>query len=128
MSFRLYLLRGCFLVPNDGIFVFTVFFSAILTVFQIPQAADDPITRTFALLSLICALMSLSYGCIYIVRFGTMRSMFHASRWAEVGHIYSTGTTNTDSIFLGCKGDEDRYLVERLGFTCHACYLDGMVR
>jgi hypothetical protein len=28
--------------------------------------------------------MSLSYGCIYIVRFGTMRSMFHASRWAEV--------------------------------------------
>ncbi|KAF9475835.1 hypothetical protein BDN70DRAFT_923746 [Pholiota conissans] len=57
--------------------------SAILTVFQIPEAADDPLTRTFALLSLICALMSLSYGCIYIVRFGTMRSMFHASRWAE---------------------------------------------
>ncbi|KAF8185178.1 hypothetical protein BJ912DRAFT_973825 [Pholiota molesta] len=57
--------------------------SAILTVFQIPEAANDPLTRTFALLSLICALMSLSYGCIYIVRFGTMRSMFHASRWAE---------------------------------------------
>ncbi|KIM42677.1 hypothetical protein M413DRAFT_121554 [Hebeloma cylindrosporum] len=57
--------------------------SAILTIFQIPEAADDPITRTFAVLSLICALMSLSYGCIYIVRFGTMRSMFHASRWAE---------------------------------------------
>ncbi|KAF8959454.1 hypothetical protein BDZ97DRAFT_2043648 [Flammula alnicola] len=57
--------------------------SAILTIFQIPQAADDPVTRTFALLSLICALMSLSYGCMYIVRFGTMKSMFHASRWAE---------------------------------------------
>ncbi|KDR71033.1 hypothetical protein GALMADRAFT_801755 [Galerina marginata CBS 339.88] len=57
--------------------------SAILTIFQIPDAADDPVTRTFALLSLICALMSLSYGCMYIVRFGTMRSMFHASRWAE---------------------------------------------
>ena len=113
--------------PQRCIFVFTVFFSAILTVFQIPQAADDPITRTFALLSLICALMSLSYGCIYIVRFGTMRSMFHASRWVEVGHICSTGMTNADYIFLGSKGD-DFYLVERLGFTCHTCYLDGMVR
>ncbi|KAF9558383.1 hypothetical protein CPC08DRAFT_763958 [Agrocybe pediades] len=57
--------------------------SAILTIFQIPQAEQDPLTRTFALLSLICALLSLSYGCIYIVRFGAMRSMFHASRWAE---------------------------------------------
>lgn len=57
---------------------------AILTTFQIPDAAGDPVTRTLALMSLLCALMSLSYGCIYIVRFGTMRSMFHASRWAEV--------------------------------------------
>ena len=51
--------------------------------FQIPYAATDPVTRNAALLSLICALMSLSYGCIYIVRFGTMRSMYRASRWAE---------------------------------------------
>ncbi|RDB20239.1 hypothetical protein Hypma_012623 [Hypsizygus marmoreus] len=57
--------------------------SAILTMFQIPSAADDPVTRTAALLSLICALMSLSYGCMYIVRFGTMRSMYRASKWAE---------------------------------------------
>ena len=58
--------------------------SAILTIFQAQQAASDPVTRTAAFLSLICALMSLSYGCMYIVRFGTMRSMFKASRWAEV--------------------------------------------
>ncbi|TRM68722.1 hypothetical protein BD626DRAFT_394244 [Schizophyllum amplum] len=57
--------------------------SAILTMFQIPDAATDPVTRNAALLSLICALMSLTYGCIYIVRFGTMRSMYRASRWAE---------------------------------------------
>ncbi|GLB33212.1 hypothetical protein LshimejAT787_0100970 [Lyophyllum shimeji] len=57
--------------------------SAILTMFQIPSAADDPVTRTAALLSLICALMSLSYGCMYIVRFGTMRSMLRAAKWAE---------------------------------------------
>lgn len=57
--------------------------SAILTMFQIPDAATDPLTRTAALLSLISALMSLSYGCIYIVRFGAMRSMYRASRWAE---------------------------------------------
>ncbi|EDR03357.1 uncharacterized protein LACBIDRAFT_331715 [Laccaria bicolor S238N-H82] len=45
----------------------------LLAILQIPEAADDLITRSTALLSLICALMSLSYGCIYIVRFGTMR-------------------------------------------------------
>lgn len=58
--------------------------SAILTMFQIEDAATDPLTRTAALLSLICAIMSLSYGCMYIVRFGTMRSMYRASIWAEV--------------------------------------------
>ncbi|KAF4600472.1 hypothetical protein EYR38_005101 [Pleurotus pulmonarius] len=57
--------------------------SAIMTMFQVPDAAYDPITRTAALISMICALMSLTYGCIYIVRFGTMRSMYRASRWAE---------------------------------------------
>ncbi|TFL00158.1 hypothetical protein BDV98DRAFT_650534 [Pterulicium gracile] len=57
--------------------------SAILTIFQIPTPASDPLTRNFALVSLTCALMSLSYGCVYIVRFGAMRSMSRASRWAE---------------------------------------------
>jgi len=58
-----------------------------MTVFQIPQAANDPVTRTAALLSLVCALMSLAYGCMYSVRFSMMRNMFHASRWAEVSYI-----------------------------------------
>ncbi|EIM85322.1 uncharacterized protein STEHIDRAFT_60002 [Stereum hirsutum FP-91666 SS1] len=58
--------------------------SAILTMFQIPTAAVDTVVRTPALLSMVCALMSLCYGCVYIVRFGTMRGMGRASRWAEV--------------------------------------------
>ncbi|KAI0352484.1 hypothetical protein OH77DRAFT_791134 [Trametes cingulata] len=57
--------------------------TTILTIFQIEDAAADPLTRWSALLSLIFALMSLSYGCVYIVQFGTMRSMDRASRWAE---------------------------------------------
>lgn len=57
--------------------------SAILTMFQIPTAANDSLTRTAALLSLIFATMSVSYGCIYIVRFSTMRSMYRASKWAD---------------------------------------------
>ncbi|KAH9950174.1 hypothetical protein B0H21DRAFT_776957 [Amylocystis lapponica] len=57
--------------------------TAILTIFQVDAAANDPFTRSAALFSLIFALMSLSYGCIYIVQFGTMRSMDRASRWAE---------------------------------------------
>lgn len=51
--------------------------------FQIDDAGGDPAVRIPAFLSLICSLMSLSYGCIYIVRFGTMRSMNRASRWAD---------------------------------------------
>ncbi|PCH41740.1 hypothetical protein WOLCODRAFT_132098 [Wolfiporia cocos MD-104 SS10] len=57
--------------------------TAILTMFQVQDAEDDPVTRTAALFGLIFALMSLSYGCVYIVQFGTMRSMDRASRWAE---------------------------------------------
>ena len=64
-------------------------YNPILNIFQINEALDDPVTRrTAALLSLICALMSLIYGCMYIVNFGLMRNMFHASRWAEVSSIY----------------------------------------
>ncbi|KAI0368421.1 hypothetical protein BV20DRAFT_948218, partial [Pilatotrama ljubarskyi] len=57
--------------------------TTILTIFQIEDAAADPVTRWSSLISLIFALMSLSYGCVYIVQFGTMRSMDRASRWAE---------------------------------------------
>ena len=38
-----------------------------------------------ALLSLISALMSLIFGCIYILRFSAMRTMRKAAKWAEVG-------------------------------------------
>ncbi|KAI0666114.1 hypothetical protein C8Q78DRAFT_1072606 [Trametes maxima] len=57
--------------------------TTILTIFQIEDAAADPITRWSSLMSLVFALMSLSYGCVYIVQFGTMRSMDRASRWAD---------------------------------------------
>ncbi|KAF9224568.1 hypothetical protein BS17DRAFT_766562 [Gyrodon lividus] len=57
--------------------------SAILSMFQNQEMSNDPLVRTAALLSLTCALMSLCYGCVYIVRFGTMRSMYKATRWAE---------------------------------------------
>nr|GAT50483.1 tartrate transporter [Mycena chlorophos] len=57
--------------------------SAILTLLQIAPALASPTTRTLSLLSLVCALMSLCYGCVYIVRFATMRSMARAARFAE---------------------------------------------
>jgi hypothetical protein len=51
---------------------------------QIDAAAADPIARTTALLSLIAALISLLFGSIYIMRFGTMRKMYKAASWADV--------------------------------------------
>ncbi|KAJ6491959.1 hypothetical protein C8R45DRAFT_189931 [Mycena sanguinolenta] len=56
--------------------------SAILTMLQIDAAASDPVARTTAILSLISALMSLLFGSIYIIRFGTMRKMYKAASWA----------------------------------------------
>ncbi|KJA18069.1 hypothetical protein HYPSUDRAFT_45651 [Hypholoma sublateritium FD-334 SS-4] len=56
--------------------------SAILTILQISGAADDPVTRYLAFLSLMCALMSLLFGCMYIIRFGSMRKTYKAAEWA----------------------------------------------
>ncbi|TFK67812.1 hypothetical protein BDN72DRAFT_879402 [Pluteus cervinus] len=55
--------------------------SAIFSMFQLNTVSDDSLTRTFALLSLVCALMSLLYGCIYIIRFGSMKGPSEARAW-----------------------------------------------
>jgi len=60
--------------------------SAILTMFQINDAATQVITHTASLFSLVCALWSLIYGCTYILRFSSMRSMYRASHWAQEAH------------------------------------------
>lgn len=57
--------------------------SAVLTILQIDTAAADPVVRTTALLALVCTLMSLLYGCLYIIRFGSMKAMHKASGWAD---------------------------------------------
>ncbi|KAJ7302021.1 hypothetical protein DFH08DRAFT_669269, partial [Mycena albidolilacea] len=40
---------------------------AILTMLQIDAVAADPISRTTALISLVCALMCLLFGSLYII-------------------------------------------------------------
>jgi hypothetical protein len=62
----------------------TMLFRAILTILQIDAAASDPVTRYCALFSLVCALMSLLFGCMYIIRFGNMRKTYRAAEWALV--------------------------------------------
>ncbi len=56
-----------------------------MTVFQIHGAGEDPVTRYLAFWSLMCALVSLLYGCLFIIRFGTMRKPYKAAEWALVG-------------------------------------------
>ncbi|KAJ3508099.1 hypothetical protein NLJ89_g5943 [Agrocybe chaxingu] len=65
--------------------------SAILTILQIDSAANDSLTRYAALLSMMCALMSLIYGCIYIIRFGAMRKTHKAAEWAHEAQKTQTG-------------------------------------
>lgn len=100
---------------------------AILTVFQIQDAASDPLTRTAALCSLVSALMSLSYGIMYIVRFGNMRSMYRASRWAEVFSRLLGLTSYSYRPNVGGAKDRNLHLLERLGLTRLAWGLARMV-
>jgi hypothetical protein len=58
--------------------------SAILTMLQLTGIANDPVARHAALFSLICALMSLLYGCMYIIRFGSMKGARQAVEWVAV--------------------------------------------
>jgi hypothetical protein len=76
---------------------------AILTILQIDSAAANPISRYSALMSLVCAFMSLLYGCIYIIRFGSMRKTHKAAEWANVSNsddlalVYSKPSVRQES-------------------------------
>ncbi|KAG6896342.1 hypothetical protein C0992_008865 [Termitomyces sp. T32_za158] len=59
--------------------------STIVGTLQINEALSDTVVRTAVLMSLICALMSLIYGCVYTVRFSTMKRVHKAFQWAQEG-------------------------------------------
>ncbi|KAI6155961.1 hypothetical protein BKA82DRAFT_1006775 [Pisolithus tinctorius] len=72
--------------------------SATLSMFTNQAIACNPAIRSMALLSLTFALMSLSYGCIYIVRFTTMKSMYKATRWAQ--EVQGTSTNMLWNVWI----------------------------
>lgn len=53
----------------------------ILTIFQINGATNDPVTRYLAFWSLISALMSLLYGCLFIIQFSQMKKTTIGIEW-----------------------------------------------
>lgn len=57
--------------------------SAIVAILQIEPAFNDPIVHYAALFSLVSALMNLMFGCMYILRFNTMRAPHKAVQWAR---------------------------------------------
>ncbi|KAF9044115.1 hypothetical protein BJ165DRAFT_181467 [Panaeolus papilionaceus] len=72
------LMKGCETLNVISALLLT----AILTVLQLDSAATDPITRFSALASMICALLSLLFGCIYIIWLGTMKKLHKAAEIA----------------------------------------------
>ncbi|KAI5988686.1 hypothetical protein F5J12DRAFT_728082 [Pisolithus orientalis] len=78
--------------------------SATLSMFTNQEIACNPAIRSMALLSLTFALMSLSYGCIYIVQFSTMKSMYKATRWAQEVQGTSTNILWNVWIMLALPG------------------------
>ncbi|KAF8624608.1 hypothetical protein AX17_007101 [Amanita inopinata Kibby_2008] len=55
--------------------------TAIYNVLQL-GGTGNALVQCTALMSLISALMSLTYGCLYIIRFETMRRPYKAMQWA----------------------------------------------
>ncbi|RDB16432.1 hypothetical protein Hypma_002755 [Hypsizygus marmoreus] len=64
--------------------------SAIIGTLQINAAFSDPLVRMSVFTSLICALMSLIYGGMFIIRFSNMRRVHKAIEWAKEGESTST--------------------------------------
>ena len=56
-----------------------------------------------------------------------MRSMYRASRWAEVRFLFFRMKNKISIVVLGSKEDRYRYMVERLGVTGDAGGVDVMV-
>lgn len=108
--------------------------SAIITVLQIGNAAKDPLIRHTALLSMICALMSLLYGCMYIVRFGTMQKTYKGAEWAYVCVLILILLLVCEAHiiyfmnYLGGRQTTHCNLLECLGNARYACHMAGMVR
>ena len=82
--YRFYFFRMCSTLLLCRILIPLPIYSAILSLLQIESAINDPVTVYLALTSMICALMSLIYGCIYIIRLGSMRKVSKAAMWAAV--------------------------------------------
>ncbi|KAJ7831186.1 hypothetical protein B0H14DRAFT_1184778 [Mycena olivaceomarginata] len=81
-------------------YVSALLLAAIITMLQIDAAASDPIARTTAILSLISALMSILFGSMYIIRFGTMRKMYKAAIWADEAQNTRTSVLWNEWIML----------------------------
>ena len=60
------------------------FCSAIFSLLQFADAANQAVTRTLALLALLASLMTVVYCCLYTIRFNTMKSNRKGLSFAEV--------------------------------------------
>ena len=120
--------RTPFFSPSDRV----PFFRAILATLQIQGVANDPVMRFTARLSMMCALMSLLYGCIYIVCFGMMKLInLQSCRMGSCTSVTSKKMIddNTDLTFsLGSATDDDGYILERLGAPSATSNVASMVK
>ncbi len=81
-----------------------------------------------AMLSLISALMSLIFGCIYILRFSAMRTMRKAAKWAEVRFLKLNCWNTVSCYHIGSTEVHVGYLLECVGLPRLARMLSCLVR
>ncbi|KAK2464810.1 hypothetical protein APHAL10511_003228 [Amanita phalloides] len=55
--------------------------SAIVSLMQLQTVNEDPLSNNALFLSLIGALLCLLYGCMYVIRFGSLKSMQEGLSW-----------------------------------------------
>ena len=118
--FRVYLLLARDHAADWGQLVPSITFSS-------SGGHGNRVVQCTALLSLICALISLILGCLYLIRFETMRRPYKAMQWALVSYSAVSVLHSPHRHILGCVQFFTLPLVERLHSSCSTLSLASMV-
>ncbi|KAG6808700.1 hypothetical protein H0H92_003207 [Tricholoma furcatifolium] len=76
-------INKCLREWKAGNLIAILLLAVIVSTLQLGGTLSDGIVRTGLFLSLICAFMSLLYGCVFWVRFSAMHPVHKAFKWAK---------------------------------------------
>lgn len=84
MALGVYTVSGFVVSVGPHMLILEWWFRSTLAIFQVPAAMNDPVTRTAAMISIVCATASLVGSRLLLWHESTLESQAMASRWMRV--------------------------------------------